>query len=153
MWSGAFLVVKLAGAAYLVLLGWRTWRSAGVDDGTAATPASLVPSLPLGRLWRDGLVVALLNPKTTLFFAAFLPQFMDAGAPLLGQAVVLGGIFVAVAAATDAGYAVLAATIAPVLLGRGKAVGRIGRRASGASLIALGVLSAAAPVPAGRAGP
>ena len=85
--SVAFTVVKWAGAAYLVYLGIRMWRA------VPAIPEANVqaPLKPLRRVFRDGFLVALLNPKTTLFFAAFLPQFMDAHASPLMQTLALGG--------------------------------------------------------------
>ena len=69
--SVAFTVVKWAGAAYLVYLGIRMWRAVPA----IADAASQAPVQPLRRVFRDGFMVALLNPKTTLFFAAFLPAF------------------------------------------------------------------------------
>ncbi len=72
----AFVAVKLAGAAYLVFLGIKALR---------AKPAAVVASSPglrlPARLFRDGFLVALLNPKTALFFAALLPQFINPGDP------------------------------------------------------------------------
>ena len=94
--SVAFTVAKYAGALYLVYLGIQAMRK---PAGDGVTPT--VPVAPAGRIFRDGLVVGLLNPKTALFFAAFLPQFVDAtGAPLV-QSLALGAIFVAMAAVTD----------------------------------------------------
>ena len=63
--SAAFTAVKYAGAIYLVYLGVRMLRSARVD-----LPAARLAAVPLGRLFRDGFMVALLNPKTTVFFTA-----------------------------------------------------------------------------------
>src|SRR6478735_1338052 len=80
--SAAFTVVKWAGAAYLVYLGIRLWRTVPASAGPATPPP---PVQPLDRVFRDGFVVALLNPKTSLFFAAFLPQFMDGHGSALAQ--------------------------------------------------------------------
>lgn len=66
-------------------------------------------------MFRDGVLVALLNPKTAVFFAAFLPQFMAGDAAPMVQSVVLGSLFVAIAAITDAGYALVAGAISPLL--------------------------------------
>jgi threonine/homoserine/homoserine lactone efflux protein len=101
----AFAVVKYAGAAYLVYLGIRALldRSGETQVGTPA-------SIPLRRVFSQGFVVALLNPKTSLFFLAFLPQFVD---PVPGdapsQAMLLGTIFVILGICTDTAYAFLAA--------------------------------------------
>jgi len=89
-------------------------------------------------------LVALLNPKTTIFFAAFLPQFMQPDAPALPQALLLGAIFVVVAATSDLVYVTLASWLAPRFAGGAARAGRYGRYASGGALIALGVASALA---------
>jgi len=97
----AFLIVKLLGALYLVFLGVKALRSRA-----RPTPvAQAGKGVPRGALLRDGVFVATFNPKTTLFFAAFLPQFIDAGAASpLGQGLVLGAVFVAIALCTDTLY-------------------------------------------------
>jgi threonine/homoserine/homoserine lactone efflux protein len=69
----------------------------------------------LGVWLRDGFLVGLLNPKTALFFAAFLPQFLEPRAAYLLRTAVLSGIFVVVAAVTNTMYAVVAGTMAPAL--------------------------------------
>lgn len=135
--SLAFAIVKYAGALYLVYLGVQMLRSSPSEQ-SAAVPAAV----PLQRIFRDGFVVALLNPKTTVFFAAFLPQFLSPGAPPMFQSVVLGFLFVAIAAATDSAYALAAGAAAPML--RGKAVRSVGRRLGGGVFIGLGVFAALA---------
>lgn len=96
----------------------------------------------LRRVFRDGFLVALLNPKTSLFFAAFLPQFMDAhGANPLLQTLALGGVFVAIACCTDVIYVLTASLVAP-RLGRAASHRRWGNRLAGTSFIGLGVLTA-----------
>ncbi|MEO8058214.1 MAG: LysE family translocator [Burkholderiales bacterium] len=137
--SLAFTLVKFAGAAYLVFLGVRILRvpTAPVEPGAP------LAQVPVWRLFREGLWVALLNPKTTLFFAAFLPQFIHGEAPALSQAIGLGAMFVGIAACTDLLYALLAAWFAPRLQGVAGAP-TWGRWASGLGLIALGVASALA---------
>ena len=135
--SLAFAIVKYAGALYLVYLGVQMLRSPSGEQ-SAAVPAAV----PLQRIFRDGFVVALLNPKTTVFFAAFLPQFLSPGAPPMFQSVALGFLFVAIAAATDSTYALAAGTAARML--RGKAVRSVGRRLGGGVFIGLGVFAALA---------
>ena len=137
--SLAFTLVKFAGAAYLVWLGVRMLRA---PMATAEPAVSLAP-VSVWRLFREGLMVALLNPKTTLFFAAFLPQFMHGEAPALPQAIGLGAMFVGIAACTDLLCALLAASLAPRLQ-RVAGASVWGRWASGLGLIALGVMSALA---------
>ena len=134
--SAAFTVVKWAGAAYLVYLGIKMWRAT-----PAAASNALPQTQPLRRIFRDGFLVALLNPKTTLFFAAFLPQFMDAHASPLAQTLALGSVFVGVACCTDLFYVLTASLIAPRL---GKATRHAvwGNRLAGTSFIGLGVLTA-----------
>jgi threonine/homoserine/homoserine lactone efflux protein len=117
----------------------------------SAAPATLpvVPAQPPARVLRDGALVGLLNPKTTLFFAAFLPQFTTpAAASPLVQTLVLGSVFVGIAACTDALYVLLATHIAPrVAASRGAR--RWGQRLGAAAFIGLGVLAAASerPIP------
>jgi threonine/homoserine/homoserine lactone efflux protein len=135
--SVAFSVVKYAGALYLVFLGVQMLRSSPVGN-----PAAIPGAASLARVFRDGFVVALLNPKTTLFFAAFLPQFLTADVPPMSQGMALGSSFVAIAAATDSAYAVAAGAVAPVL--RGSAVRGIGRRFGGGVFIGLGIFAALA---------
>ena len=135
--SIAFSVIKYAGALYLVYLGVQMLRASPVEN-SIAIPATV----SLKRVFRDGFVVALLNPKTTVFFAAFLPQFLSAGAPPMVQGMVLGSLFVAIATITDSAYALAAGAAAPVL--RGNVIRRIGRRLGGGVFIGLGVFTALA---------
>lgn len=142
--SAAFTVVKWAGAAYLIVTGVKMLRSAGAAT-TASNPR--VEPLKRWRIFRDGFLVALLNPKTALFFAAFLPQFMTAHASPLLQSMVLGASFVAVAACTDLFYVLAASLVAP-RIGQLGAQARWGQRAAGASFIGLGLLTAFSSRPA-----
>ena len=134
--SVAFAVVKYVGAVYLVWLGMQALR-APAAHGTRP----LVVAGSLRRVFADGFVVALLNPKTALFFAAFLPQFLpDPHAPV-AQAILLGALFVLIAAITDSLYALGAGALRP-LLGGGPRVARGGRYASASAFIGLGLLTA-----------
>jgi len=133
--SAAFLAVKYAGALYLVYLGVKVLRAPVAD----ATP---VPARTRGaRVFRDGFVVALLNPKTAIFFAAFLPQFMGGGAPPALQGPLLGMIFVLIAASTDTLYALAADALAPMLR-RARAAQPLGRLLTGGAFIGLGLFTA-----------
>ncbi len=87
-----FAVIKLMGALYLVYLGvsmlWQSGTSTSVDG------AVVVPALPYGRIFRQGLLTNVLNPKVALFFLAFVPQFIEPASPQKAMAfIVLGCIF------------------------------------------------------------
>lgn len=133
--SFAFSAVKLAGAFYLVYLGVQMLRSAPADEAATVPDAE-----PLWHIFRDGFVVALLNPKTTIFFAAFLPQFIGTNAPALSQGMALGTLFVAIAAVTDSVYAVSAGAIATAL--RNRKVSRVSRYLGGSMFVCLGIFTA-----------
>lgn len=130
----AFALVKYAGALYLVYLALTTLRSPAAAGATAPPPARP------GRIFRDGCVVALLNPGTAIFFAAFLPQFMNAESTLL-QPVLLGSLFVAIAAVTDSAYALAAGAFAGDLA-RIRSLQTASRYLSAAALFALALFAA-----------
>ncbi len=132
----AFAVVKYAGAAYLVLLGIQRLRRRGDEMLAAAPPA------PRARLFRQGLVVSVLNPKTAVFFLAFLPQFVDPGVgPAAPQVAVLGLCFVALGIVSDGAWALLAGA-AGQRLRRSASVRRRLDRASGVTYLGLGAVAA-----------
>ena len=139
--TSAFTIVKYAGAAYLVYLGVQALRS----QPAVASEASATPQQPshtsAGRIFRDGFLVALLNPKTAIFFAAFLPQFIDPIAAPMMQSATLASLFVAIAAMTDTIYALAAGWMAPRLT-RARGVRSAGRYLTGGAFIGLGVLTA-----------
>lgn len=135
--SVAFSAVKYAGALYLIYLGVQMLRSAPTES-----PAAVPLAVSQRRIFRDGFIVALLNPKTTVFFAAFLPQFLSPSAPPMLQGMSLGSIFVAIAAVTDSAYALAAGMVAPAL--RGSSLRRASRRLGGGMFIGLGVFTALA---------
>ncbi|MEF8701001.1 MAG: LysE family translocator [Candidatus Accumulibacter sp. UW26] len=134
--SLAFAAVKYAGALYLVYLGVQMFRSSPADEAAVVPPA-----VPLRRVFSDGFVVALLNPKTTLFFAAFLPQFLSPQAAPMLQSMTLGALFVALAAVTDCAYALAAGFVAPALA-QARGLRRYGRRLGAGVFIGLGVFTA-----------
>lgn len=138
----AFTIVKLAGAAYLFYLGLRLLKAPAPSPGTAPSPRrSTAPASNL-RSCRSGFLVALLNPKTALFFAALLPQFLLPTAPPLPQSVLLGAVFVAIALCTDTLY-VCAAHFASRRL-RGGLDARVGRYACAATFMGLAAYAATA---------
>jgi threonine/homoserine/homoserine lactone efflux protein len=91
----AFTVLKIAGAAYLIWLGLKTWREARIVE-----PAE-VRTTGVRRALREGIVVEALNPKTAAFFLAFIPQFVDPSANVAAQFLVLGLISVALNTSVD----------------------------------------------------
>jgi threonine/homoserine/homoserine lactone efflux protein len=93
--------LRLAGAAYLIWLGWKLLRSTGSLD----TPAAA--QVPRGGFFWQGFVVILSNPKALLLFGAFIPQFVDPKGDYVWQVVLLSLTFMVTAAVFDAGYAVL----------------------------------------------
>lgn len=135
--SLAFSVIKYAGAIYLVYLGIQMIRSSLPKESTTD-----ISHLPLMRIFQEGFIVALLNPKTTIFFAAFLPQFMSPDAPPMLQSLMLGSIFVLIAAFTDSLYALAASTAEPLIHTR--VTRHIGRYFGGVIFIGLGVFTALA---------
>ena len=134
--SLTFTIVKYAGAAYLIYLGVQALRAPSID-----ATAMIVQPTKVAKIFRDGFVVALLNPKTAIFFAAFLPQFMNPNGSAMTQSVLLGSLFVAIAAVTDTMYALTAGTIAP-LLARANGVRKAGRFLTGGAFIGLGLITA-----------
>jgi threonine/homoserine/homoserine lactone efflux protein len=135
----AFLVVKWVGAAYLVYLGVQALRSKPVAPAAESPHRAVAPA----RLFRDGFFVALLNPKTALFFAALLPQFVQPGTAPLVQTLGLACTFVTIAMCTDSVYVFAAGGLAAGLRRRVSAR-PYGRYVSAATFIGLGVYAALA---------
>lgn len=143
----AFQVVKYAGAAYLVVLGVRrlAGRNAAGDadhaDGAGGPVEAAAGDAPVRRLFWRGALVNVLNPKTALFFLAFLPQFVDPGrGSVAGQALALGAAFIALGVSTDGAYALVAASVATRL----RPALRRRLRWTGAVYLALGASAARA---------
>jgi threonine/homoserine/homoserine lactone efflux protein len=133
----AFSVVKYLGAAYLIFLGIRTL----LTREKSTQPQVQAPK-NFSQLFTQGFLVNLLNPKTALFFYAFLPQFVD---PSRGAAVeqilLFGALFVLLASCTDSLYALLGSTVGK-LLRRNAAIRRLQRYVTGGIYIALGITTA-----------
>ena len=135
----AFAVVKYLGAAYLIWIGIRTFMA---RDPSTATPA--VRSEPLRRIFRDGFVVNLFNPKTAIFFLAFLPQFVDpTRGPVHWQILVLGVTFMGLGIMSDGMFALVAGA-AGNFLRRNKRFLRFQRWFAGTSFVGLGLTAALA---------
>jgi threonine/homoserine/homoserine lactone efflux protein len=135
--AAAFSVVKYAGAAYLIYLGIRR-----LLEGEEPEQAEEDRRAGRKRLFWQGVLVNSLNPKTALFFLAFLPQFVDpergAVAP---QVLALGALFLVLATLSDSTYALVAGSVRGWLGERRRALARI----SGCSYVGLGVLAALSP--------
>jgi len=133
----AFQFVKYLGAAYLIYLGIKTLRHNDEQIAEADTGET-----KLLRLYGQGLLVNLLNPKTALFFLAFLPQFVDPGrGHVTLQILQLGILFALMGWCSDSVYAVVAGTVAERIRGSLR-LRRAQRNVSGGALIALGLASA-----------
>jgi threonine/homoserine/homoserine lactone efflux protein len=138
----AFTIVKYAGAAYLVFLGLRKLLSRDEQPlDFTLTPASG------RRLFWQGAVVNILNPKTALFFLAFLPQFVDPSAGAVApQMLVLGTMLVGLGVMSDGTYALLAAGAGRKLRETASAR-RVLDRVSGSVFVGLGLVAALAGEP------
>jgi threonine/homoserine/homoserine lactone efflux protein len=131
----AFSVVKYAGAAYLISIGIRKLLAG--DDASEVEGHRET----LRRAFTRGALVNVLNPKTALFFLAFLPQFVDPDrGGVWSQALVLGLVFVGLGLVSDSLYAVAAGTVGQLLRRRKRAL----RYGSGVIFIGLGAAAALA---------
>ena len=135
----AFGVVKMLGAGYLMYLGIRAIMDKGSSEGPE--PSSRRTTR---RLFTDGIVVSVLNPKIAMFFIAFLPQFVDPiRGPIPQQVLFLGLVYVSLALVTDSAYAVLASRLRRVL-GSRVLRGPLPRYGSGTVYLGLGMSTALA---------
>lgn len=99
-----FTVLKWIGAAYLIWLGIKLWRTQAADDAATAAAPGTSPARIFAHMW----LVTALNPKGIVFFVAFLPQFLDRAAPILPQMLIFGATFLTLAIVNAAAYALLA---------------------------------------------
>jgi len=135
--ASAFSVVKYLGAAYLIYLGVQKLRS---DESFDASPYA--PRTTLTRVFAQGIVVNVLNPKTALFFFAFLPQFIDTSrGHVAAQILSLGILFSCMGTFSDSLWAYFSGTVARRLRGNTRWM-RAQRYVSGGMLISLGVATA-----------
>lgn len=134
----AFGAVKYAGAAYLIWIGLKKIFGRGEAPDAEAAPQAH----GYARLFRDGFIVNLLNPKTALFFLAFLPQFVEAGRGHVAmQIAFLGLLFALLGFITDGCYAIAAGT-AGNWLKRSRGYLKFERYVSGTLFIGLGLTAA-----------
>jgi threonine/homoserine/homoserine lactone efflux protein len=132
--AAAFELVKYLGVGYLLYLGWAMAR-----DRSAFTMADDPPPRSALRVIVSGVLVNLLNPKPTLFFVAFLPQFVDTTAPGSTRSMLLcSAVFMLLTFVVFSGYAVCAARVRDRVLTRPRVTDWL-RRSFAASFIALGV--------------
>jgi threonine/homoserine/homoserine lactone efflux protein len=137
--STAFRVVKYLGAAYLVYLGIQRLRS---KQPLAAASDTTAPQATLARVFSQGIVVNVLNPKTALFFFAFLPQFIDpARGHVATQILSLGVLFACMGTTSDSLWALFSGSVAGWLRNNQRWM-RNERYVSGGILISLGVATA-----------
>jgi threonine/homoserine/homoserine lactone efflux protein len=136
--SLAFGAVRLIGAAYLIYLGLRTLLDRSGGEGAEPAPREV----RLARIFRQGVLVNVTNPKTALFFFAFLPQFVDPhGAAVPEQIVALGLTFALLGLVTDSLWGIAAGSAAGWVKGR-SAVRSVQRWITGCVFIGLGVATA-----------
>lgn len=127
-----FTILKWIGAAYLVYLGIRLWRSDPAADGLMAKTAR-----SQGAMLGHAFAVTALNPKGMVFFAAFLPQFISTDAPIAPQLAILGATFLILATLNAAGYALLAGRLRETI--RRPAVLKAVNRVGGGVLVGAGI--------------
>jgi threonine/homoserine/homoserine lactone efflux protein len=133
----AFNIVKYLGAAYLIYLGIKTFLMREKMEATEK-----VEETRLSRAFFQGIFVHLLNPKSALFFFAFLPQFIDVKrGSMVGQILFLGAIMIVLGTLSDSTYALLAGSIGNVLRGNRRFL-RANRYFSGTVYIGLGTMTA-----------
>jgi len=130
----AFQTVKYAGVAYLLYMAWATVRDKEVIDvDQDAAPRSA------GRVIVRGVLINLLNPKLTIFFLAFLPQFVSPSEPhALPRMLALSGVFMLATFVVFAGYGVLAASVRSQVISRPRVMAWL-RRGFAGSFVLLGV--------------
>lgn len=132
----AFNVIKYAGVAYLLYMAWSTWRDQGALSVEGAGPGA-----DSGSAWRvlaAGVTLNLLNPKLTIFFFAFLPQFVPSGeSGALLRMLVLSGVFMLATFVVFAAYGVLAASVRRHVIGRPRVMAWL-RRSFAGSFVLLG---------------
>ncbi|MBB3975362.1 threonine/homoserine/homoserine lactone efflux protein [Rhizobium azooxidifex] len=133
-----FTVLKWVGAAYLVWLGIKLWRAPVVSSGDPVDGAAH-KERPL-RIFAHAYVVTALNPKSIVFFVAFLPQFLDLSRPVLPQMVIFEITFLVLATLNATTYALMASAARGTI--RKPAVQRAVNRVGGSLLIGAGLLTA-----------
>ena len=130
-------VLRYGGAAYLIYLGVQRWRE--VERPATPAPARI------GRIFAQGFITQLVNPKVAIFAVAFLPQFLNPSMPIALQVAVLGAVYIAIAVMVDVSYVLAASAVSARFMRSATAQRRSGRFAA-ATYVALGVGAAATGV-------
>jgi threonine/homoserine/homoserine lactone efflux protein len=132
--SGAALtLLRFAGAAYLIVIGIQRWRHVGM----VAVP----DRAPIGRIFAQGVVTQLLNPKVAVFFVAFLPQFLNPSQAIAPQVFILGIVYLAIALVVDTSYVLTASALSRRFLQRPGAQKASGRFAA-VTYVGIGIAAA-----------
>lgn len=128
----AFNILKYAGVAYLLYMAWQMWR-----DRSALNPDGLAAGSPNAwQVIRTGILINLLNPKLTLFFFTFLPQFVEAGSSETAQMLLLSVVFMLMTFGVFALYGIFAAAMRRHVLQRPKVLDRL-RQSFAAAFVVL----------------
>lgn len=135
--ASLFTALKWVGGAYLIWLGVKLWRAGGVLDAQAKTDAT-PPLLMVGHAW----LVTTLNPKSILFFVAFLPQFLDRSGDVMSQMLIFGATFLVLAFANALGYGFAASRARGMV--RNERAMSIVNKVGGGLLISAGAVTVAA---------
>jgi len=136
--AALFTVLKWVGAAYLIYLGIKLWRAPVSERAADATDTEAGSTQPL-RIFLHTYAVTALNPKSIVFFVAFLPQFLDLSRPLFVQMIIFEVTFLTLATLNAALYGLLAAMARNTI--RKPRVRRIVNRTGGSLMIGAGLLS------------
>ncbi len=137
--AAIFTILKWFGAVYLIYLGVKLWR-APVSEGPAEQDVDGADAQRPRRMFLHAFAVTALNPKSIIFFVAFLPQFLDASWPLAPQMAILEATFLALAAINATTYALMASMARRTV--RKPMVQRIVNRTGGSLMIGAGLLAA-----------
>jgi threonine/homoserine/homoserine lactone efflux protein len=131
----AYSLLRYAGAGYLIYIGVRTLRS----HATVQLHGDAAPPMKLSRIYWQSVIANILNPKVTLFFSAFLPQFVNAGAGHIpAQMLLLAAVFILQALAIFSVVALFSGMVGAFFL-RKKAAASIMNRVAGTAFIGLGI--------------
>lgn len=136
--AALFTALKWIGAAYLVYLGLKLWRAPVASNEGPAEAASAPKERPV-RIFLHAYAVTALNPKSIIFFVAFLPQFLNHAEPLASQMVVFEATFLVLATANATVYGLLASLARQTI--RKPRVQRLVNRTGGSLMIGAGLLA------------
>ena len=136
--AALFTALKWVGAAYLIYLGIKLWRAPVANMGASGEAASSAKERPL-RIFLHAYAVTALNPKSIIFFVAFLPQFLNHGQPLAVQMVIFEATFLVLATVNAATYGLMASMARKTI--RKPRVQRLVNRTGGSLMIGAGLIA------------